>query len=126
MVGHIRPKCYEYVRQCKLGNVEHDKNVKKLPNHSPKHEFKSRARHNISKFIPVCHFCNVVGHIKPKCYKYIRQCELENEMHASEMKRLPSVVSKHVKVLETMHDKHVNKKKSTRKVWVKKNNVYTC
>ncbi|KAK1567700.1 hypothetical protein Q3G72_015394 [Acer saccharum] len=126
VVGHIRPKCYEYARQCKLGNVEHDKNMKKLPNHSPKHEFKSRARHNISKFIPICHFCNVVGHIKPKCYKYIRQCELGNEMHASEMKRLPLVVSKHVRALETMHDEHVNENKSTRKVWVKKNNVHTC
>ncbi|KAK0585145.1 hypothetical protein LWI29_023944 [Acer saccharum] len=66
------------------------------------------------------------GHIKPKCYKYIRQCELGNEMHASEMKRLPLVVSKHVRALETMHDEHVNEKKSTRKVWVKKNNVHTC
>ena len=126
VVGHIRPKCYEYVRQCKLGIVEHDKNVKKLPNHSPKHEFKSRARHNISKFIPVCHFCNVVGHIKPKCYKYIKQCKLGNEMHANEVKRLPLVVSKHVRALETMHDEHVNEKKSTRKVWVKKNNVHDC
>ena len=126
VVGHIRPKCYEYVRQCKLENVEHDKNVKKLPNHPPKHEFKSRARHNISKFIPVCHFCNVVGHIKPKCYKYIRQCELGNEMHASEMKILPLVVSKHVRALETMHDEHVNEKKSKRKVWVQKNNVHDC
>ncbi|KAK0602602.1 hypothetical protein LWI29_035160 [Acer saccharum] len=66
------------------------------------------------------------GHIKPKCYKYIRQCELGNEMHASEMKRLPLVISEHVRALETMHDEHVNEKKSTRKVWVKKNNVHTC
>ena len=41
-------------------------------------------------------------------------------MHASEVKRLPLVVSKHVRALETMHDEHVNEKKSTRKVWVKK------
>ena len=47
-------------------------------------------------------------------------------MHANEVKRFPLVVSKHVRALETLHDEHVNEKKSTRKVWVKKNNVHTC
>ena len=32
----------------------------------------------ISSFVPVCHFCNTIGHIKPKCYKFIEYCNMEN------------------------------------------------
>ena len=26
-------------------------------------------------FVLICHYCNVKGHIRPKCYKYIKQCK---------------------------------------------------
>ena len=24
----------------------------------------------VKKFVPICHFCNILGHICPKCFKY--------------------------------------------------------
>ena len=24
----------------------------------------------VNRFVPICHFCNRNGHIRPKCYKY--------------------------------------------------------
>ncbi|KAK0577855.1 hypothetical protein LWI29_001209 [Acer saccharum] len=32
----------------------------------------------ISSFVPICHFCNTVSHIKPKCFKFIEYCNMEN------------------------------------------------
>ncbi|CAA0808318.1 Unknown protein, partial [Striga hermonthica] len=34
--------------------------------HSPMQKFVSKTHHN---FVPICHYCGVTGHIRPKCYK---------------------------------------------------------
>ena len=26
----------------------------------------------VKKFVPTCHFCNIIGYIRPRCYKFIK------------------------------------------------------
>ena len=32
----------------------------------------------IPHFIPTCHFCGVDGHIRPKCFRYIKMCRVKS------------------------------------------------
>ena len=41
----------------------------------------ANANGKILKFIPICHHCNMVGHIRPRCFEYIRKCEFDNAFH---------------------------------------------
>ena len=51
VIGHIRPN-YSLLRQ------------------KPKSETRFVVRNtDVPKFVPVCHFCGVFGHILPNCYK---------------------------------------------------------
>ena len=37
----------------------------------------ANANGKFIKFIPICHHCNMVGHIRPRCFKFIRKCKLD-------------------------------------------------
>ncbi|KAK0593890.1 hypothetical protein LWI29_016102 [Acer saccharum] len=41
----------------------------------------ANANGKILKFIPICHHCNMVGHIRPRCFEYIRKCKFDNAFH---------------------------------------------
>ncbi|KAK0595903.1 hypothetical protein LWI29_010946 [Acer saccharum] len=69
----------------------------------------------ISPFVPICHFYNTLGHIKPKCYKFIEYCNLENASRNREI----GPNSMHAKAFEygkhdnlSMHVKNVRKVKN--------------
>ena len=42
---------------------------------------KANANGKFLKFIPICHHCNMVGHIRPRCFEYIRKCKFDNAFH---------------------------------------------
>jgi hypothetical protein len=41
----------------------------------------------IPHFIPTCHFCGVDGHIRPNCFRYIKQCRVESMMERKRLRR---------------------------------------
>ena len=64
----------------------------------------------ISSFVPICHFRNIVGHIKPKCFKFIEYCNIGNASRDREI----GLHFKHAKAFE--YGKHDNVTKHVKNV----------
>ncbi|KAK0603667.1 hypothetical protein LWI29_007325 [Acer saccharum] len=69
----------------------------------------------ISSFVPICHFCNTIGHIKPKYFKFIEYCNIGNASRDREI----GLYFKHAKPFE--YGKHDNVTKHVKNVWNVKN-----
>ena len=61
----------EIVRKGEPAARRKRRNKKKRGLVSPCHDHQQGI---FPKFILVCHFCSKEGHIRPRCYKYIKQC----------------------------------------------------
>ena len=68
------------------------------------------------KFVPICHFCNKLGHIRPKCFKYqnIFKMSKYGNFHSRNAAYKPKNASKHKIDL---------KRNNVKKVWIKKSNL---
>ena len=41
-----------------------------IQNHSGSGKIIKPALSKVKRFVPICHYCNKYGHIRPKCFKY--------------------------------------------------------
>ena len=69
-----------------------------------------------SYFVPTCHFCGMIGHLRPNCFDYIKRCRIESMKE----KRLKKRASLHEpRDLRNMSMTTRNDKVEPR--WVRKN-----
>jgi hypothetical protein len=40
-----------------------------------------------SSFIPTCHYCGMIGHIRPKCFNYIEKCRVQSMIERKRLRR---------------------------------------
>ena len=60
-----------------VSRVAHQRgNILRSPN-----AMEANANGKFLKFIPICHHCNMIGHVRPRCFEYIRKCKLDNAFH---------------------------------------------
>ena len=65
------------------------------------------------KFVPICHYCGLIGHIRPRCYKYLNALKrgmLMNPPISINLRRTPNA-------------KIYVQNKSPRRIWVRKNDL---
>ncbi|KAL5581560.1 hypothetical protein UlMin_014002 [Ulmus minor] len=75
------------------------------------------------KFIPLCHFCGVKGHIRPRCYNYIEMCKFEMNENRNMNVRKMKHAHKTSKKLD--HQKSINMgDKKKKRFWVRKDELY--
>jgi hypothetical protein len=67
MVGHIRPNCgqLKFLRTWNKKNAL--KKEKDVEEHSKTKYVPPHRRQPTQKFVPICHHCGLIGHIRPKC-----------------------------------------------------------
>ncbi|CAL9011744.1 unnamed protein product, partial [Prunus brigantina] len=70
-----------------------------------------------NSFIPVCHFCNKKGHIRPNCFK-LRKNSLVLEDRVQSLLKEVAIISNLLKPFHKINS-------PTKRIWVKKNNE-TC
>ena len=85
--------------------LQRGKNVRR-PN-----TLKANANGKFLKFIPICHHCNMVGHIRPRCFEYIQKCKFDNVFHDMSLNglRQSSMYGFSTRPRKTL-EKHVEKK----------------
>ncbi|KAK1588131.1 hypothetical protein Q3G72_020129 [Acer saccharum] len=78
-----------------------------------------------SYFVPTCHYCGVYGHIRPKCFKYIKHCRINSMI---EKKRLRRAHLHEPRISFVNNPRLVNdmqplttKKKKVISMWIRKN-----
>ena len=62
----------------------------------------------VKRFVPVCHYCNKPGHIRPKCYKYKKMLRM-NKIEQ------PCCYKPRIVPIQKIDLKN----KSVKKIWVK-------
>ena len=68
----------------------------------------------VKRFVPICHYCNKLAHIRPKCFKY------------KNTRRMNRIKHSYIKSRTTLKHKINLKNKSVKKIWVKKLDLNCC
>ncbi|KAK0577333.1 hypothetical protein LWI29_031451 [Acer saccharum] len=80
----------------------------------------------IPNFVPTCHFCGVNGHIRPKCFRYIKMCRVKSMI---EKKKARASMHAHRKEEIHLHNPMTSRsleplttrKKNVISMWIRKN-----
>ena len=92
IIGHIRPNCFQFKSQRLWKNVVALKKEKYdiescLPRSKSKYITPHKRQHS-QRFVPTCHHCGKVGHIRPNCFKL--RPHVRHELFKSELGRIIS------------------------------------
>src|SRR5579862_7286688 len=78
----------------------------------------------ISYFVPTCHYCGVYGHIRPKCFKYIKHCRINSMIEKKRLRRaqMHEPRNSYVNNPRLVNDMHplTTKKKKIISMWIRK------
>ena len=60
----------------------------------------------ISSSVPICHFCGMIGNIRPNCFNYIKRCRIErmNEKKLNHKAMHDPKKPRDLKILTTSND----------------------
>jgi hypothetical protein len=127
--GHIRPNCWKFEATPKKENQAaastlHGKKGKKI--HLEHYAFypKPRVMHPPRKlpskrFVPICHHCGKVGHIRPKCFDLkSHKHKSENSYSRKENEGLVIMMREVLSRIDKFEQKHKSRPKIYQ-VWVK-------
>ena len=77
-----------------------------------------------SYFVPTCHYCGVYGHIRPKCFKYIKHCRINSMIEKKRLRRaqMHEPRKSYVNNPRLVNDMHplTTKKKKIISMWIRK------
>lgn len=120
MVGHIRPRCFEYIRKCKYENNLYDMSSMNGPRQSSMYGFRTRPRKTLEKhvqknivddlLVKTCVVPHITMHRKVDNALFDLSENVTNRVNVHDNK--PKNKSKHV---VSSSKKHVVKK-----VWIRK------
>ncbi|KAK0584894.1 hypothetical protein LWI29_020485 [Acer saccharum] len=68
-------------RQPSLGQQQRRRDPIQQPRQPQRHgkaPMHAQGHGMIPSFVPTCHFCGVNGHIRPKCFRYIKMCRVKS------------------------------------------------
>ena len=83
-----------------------------------------------SSFIPTCHYCGMIGHIRPKCFNFIEKCMMQSMIERKRLRRAYLHVPRksfvyNPRILHNMQSLSTRKKIISPK-WIRKNNEPAC
>jgi hypothetical protein len=73
MVGHIRPNCGQLKFLITWNKKNALKKEKDVEENSKTKYVPPHRRQPTQKFVPICHHCGLIGHIRPKCLHVLVQ-----------------------------------------------------
>ena len=68
-------RCHQSAQAPMRSNPMHHQ---RQPHQHDNASMRSQCNGMNSIFVPTCHFCGMIGHLRPNCFDYIKRCRLES------------------------------------------------